>query len=204
MRRRRWRRRRSSDRHGSRGATAQTILRLVRPDSGAVRFRGEDVSGLSGRELRALRRGVQLIFQDPYESLDPRFRVRTTVEEPLLVPSTLPDRDRRVQEGRPGASAAGGGDVARPHGVLHPGLMGERAAELVLRGGAVETMDAARRRVDAVAVRAGRIAAVGTVEEAGRSATTESRSARLGVPPGKESIDQPSPTIHSSPGCSAA
>jgi oligopeptide/dipeptide ABC transporter ATP-binding protein len=65
--------------------TAQTILRLVRPDSGAVRFRGEDVSGLSGRELRSLRRGVQLIFQDPYESLDPRFRVRTTVEEPLLV-----------------------------------------------------------------------------------------------------------------------
>jgi oligopeptide/dipeptide ABC transporter ATP-binding protein len=65
--------------------TAQTILRLVQHDSGVIRFRGEDVSNLGGRALRRLRRSVQLIFQDPYESLDPRFRVRTTVEEPLLV-----------------------------------------------------------------------------------------------------------------------
>ncbi len=65
--------------------TAQTILRLVDHESGTVRFRGEDVAGLSGRRLRELRRGAQLIFQDPYESLDPRFRVRKTVEEPLLV-----------------------------------------------------------------------------------------------------------------------
>jgi peptide/nickel transport system ATP-binding protein len=65
--------------------TAQTILRLVQPESGAIRFRGEDITNLSGRKLRALRRQAQLIFQDPYESLDPRFRVRATVEEPLLV-----------------------------------------------------------------------------------------------------------------------
>jgi peptide/nickel transport system ATP-binding protein len=65
--------------------TAQTILRLVQPESGSIRFRGEDITNLSGRKLRALRRQAQLIFQDPYESLDPRFRVRATVEEPLLV-----------------------------------------------------------------------------------------------------------------------
>jgi oligopeptide/dipeptide ABC transporter ATP-binding protein len=65
--------------------TAQTILRLVQPEAGTVRFRGKDVSSISGRRLRALRRDVQLIFQDPYESLDPRFRVSDTVEEPLLV-----------------------------------------------------------------------------------------------------------------------
>jgi oligopeptide/dipeptide ABC transporter ATP-binding protein len=65
--------------------TAQTILRLVDADSGTIRFQGEDISKASGQRMRALRRHAQLIFQDPYEALDPRFRVRTTVEEPLLV-----------------------------------------------------------------------------------------------------------------------
>jgi oligopeptide/dipeptide ABC transporter ATP-binding protein len=65
--------------------TAQTILRLVEPVSGTIRFQGEDISSASGSKMRGLRRHAQLIFQDPYESLDPRFRVRATVEEPLLV-----------------------------------------------------------------------------------------------------------------------
>jgi oligopeptide/dipeptide ABC transporter ATP-binding protein len=81
--------------------TAQTILRLVEHESGTVRFRGDDVAGLSGRRLRALRRGAQLIFQDPYESLDPRFRVRKTVEEPLLVHGEgggRGEREGRVRE----------------------------------------------------------------------------------------------------------
>jgi oligopeptide/dipeptide ABC transporter ATP-binding protein len=81
--------------------TAQTILRLVKPEAGSIRFHGEDVTGISGRRLRTLRRHVQLIFQDPYESLDPRFRVRSTVEEPLLVHGEgdgKADRERRVRE----------------------------------------------------------------------------------------------------------
>ena len=65
--------------------TAQTVMRLVDPVSGTVRFRGEDITHLRHRELRPLRRRMQLIYQDPYDSLDPRFRVRQTVEEPLLV-----------------------------------------------------------------------------------------------------------------------
>jgi oligopeptide/dipeptide ABC transporter ATP-binding protein len=65
--------------------TAQTLLRLLEPEAGAIRFEGRDISGLSTRELRPLRRRMQLIYQDPYESLDPRLRVRQTVEEPLLV-----------------------------------------------------------------------------------------------------------------------
>jgi peptide/nickel transport system ATP-binding protein len=65
--------------------TAQTILRLVDPDAGAIRFNGEDISGLPPRKLRGLRRRMQIIYQDPYESLDPRFRVRATVEEPLVI-----------------------------------------------------------------------------------------------------------------------
>ena len=65
--------------------TAQAILRLVEPDWGVIRFRGTDITHLRARELRPLRREMQMIYQDPYESLDPRFRVRATVEEPLQV-----------------------------------------------------------------------------------------------------------------------
>jgi peptide/nickel transport system ATP-binding protein len=65
--------------------TAQTVLRLVEPVSGSIQFRGEDITRRGQRELRPLRRRMQMIYQDPYESLDPRFRVRQTVEEPMLV-----------------------------------------------------------------------------------------------------------------------
>jgi oligopeptide/dipeptide ABC transporter ATP-binding protein len=65
--------------------TAQSILRLVHADAGAIRFDGRDIVALPGRALRPLRRRMQIIYQDPYESLDPRFRVRTTLEEPLEV-----------------------------------------------------------------------------------------------------------------------
>jgi peptide/nickel transport system ATP-binding protein len=65
--------------------TAQAVLQLVRPEAGAVRFDGLDVTKLPSRELRRLRRRMQIIYQDPYESLDPRFRVDATVAEPLVV-----------------------------------------------------------------------------------------------------------------------
>jgi len=65
--------------------TAQTVIRMVDADSGSIRFRGRDISKLSQRDMRRLRRELQIIYQDPYESLDPRFRVRETVEEPLLI-----------------------------------------------------------------------------------------------------------------------
>jgi peptide/nickel transport system ATP-binding protein len=65
--------------------TAQTVLRLQEPDEGVIRFRGEDITRVPPRRLRELRRRLQIIYQDPYESLDPRFRVRATVEEPLII-----------------------------------------------------------------------------------------------------------------------
>jgi oligopeptide/dipeptide ABC transporter ATP-binding protein len=65
--------------------TAQTVLRLVDPVSGTIRFDGTDITSLPPRALRPLRRRMQMIYQDPYESLDPRFRVRQAVEEPMLV-----------------------------------------------------------------------------------------------------------------------
>jgi oligopeptide/dipeptide ABC transporter ATP-binding protein len=65
--------------------TAQTVMRMVDSDEGRIRFRGRDISRLSHRQLRPLRREMQIIYQDPYESLDPRYRVRDTVAEPLEI-----------------------------------------------------------------------------------------------------------------------
>ncbi|MFL5798019.1 MAG: ABC transporter ATP-binding protein [Actinomycetota bacterium] len=75
--------------------TAQTVLRLVEPTSGSIRLNGADITRLSQRELRPLRRSMQMIYQDPYESLDPRFRVRQAVEEPMLIHSVGNRADRR-------------------------------------------------------------------------------------------------------------
>jgi len=80
--------------------TAQTVMRLVEPDSGTIRFEGEDISSLGHRDLRPLRKRMQIIYQDPYESLDPRFRVRQTVEEPLTIHriGSRQERSRMVVE----------------------------------------------------------------------------------------------------------
>jgi oligopeptide/dipeptide ABC transporter ATP-binding protein len=61
------------------------IVALERPDSGSVALNGQDVSRVNGGELRRLRRDLQLMFQDPYSSLDPRMRVGTIISEPLSV-----------------------------------------------------------------------------------------------------------------------
>jgi ABC-type oligopeptide transport system ATPase subunit len=62
---------------------ARCVLNLIPPTSGQVFFEGRDVLGLSAGEMRAVRRHLQIIFQDPYGSLDPRMRVRSLVAEPL-------------------------------------------------------------------------------------------------------------------------
>ena len=66
-------------------STLQTILGMVRPTSGTVSLDGIEITAMSERQMRPLRRTVQMIYQDPYESLDPRFRVRDTIAEPMLV-----------------------------------------------------------------------------------------------------------------------
>jgi oligopeptide/dipeptide ABC transporter ATP-binding protein len=65
--------------------TALTVLRLVEVTSGRVSFGGRDITEVSYRSLRPLRRSMQMIYQDPYESLDPRFTVQDAVEEPMLI-----------------------------------------------------------------------------------------------------------------------
>jgi len=65
--------------------TGRCILRLIEPTSGEVRFKGEDVLQFSRTRLRAARRDMQIVFQDPYSSLNPRMRVGAIVEEPLII-----------------------------------------------------------------------------------------------------------------------
>ncbi len=65
--------------------TGRTILRLIEPTAGTVRFDGRDVFGLGGSELRALRKEMQIIFQDPYSSLNPRLTVGSMMTEVLHV-----------------------------------------------------------------------------------------------------------------------
>ncbi|MEU8177195.1 ATP-binding cassette domain-containing protein [Microbispora hainanensis] len=75
--------------------TARCVARLVRPDSGRVLLAGRDVPGAGRRELRDLRRDMQMVFQDPYSSLNPRMTVEALVGEPLLVHGLERDRRRR-------------------------------------------------------------------------------------------------------------
>ncbi len=79
---------------------ARVIMRLLEPTSGTVRFDGTDITRLAERDMRTVRRELQMVFQDPYASLNPRKRVGFIVAEPLEVHGigTDAERKRRVQE----------------------------------------------------------------------------------------------------------
>ena len=72
--------------------TGRCILQLYRPTAGAVLFDGKDLCSMDGRELRSMRRHMQVIFQDPYSSLNPRMTAGDIVGEPLLVQGLCADR----------------------------------------------------------------------------------------------------------------
>ena len=81
--------------------TGRTILRLLEPTSGSIRFEGRDVLAMDREELRAWRRRAQIVFQDPFSSLNPRLTVGGMLEEALVVHGMSPhasDRRRRVRE----------------------------------------------------------------------------------------------------------
>jgi ABC-type oligopeptide transport system ATPase subunit len=65
--------------------TGRCMLRLIEPSGGEVRFRGENVLVFPPRRMREARREMQIVFQDPYSSLNPRMRARQIVEEPLII-----------------------------------------------------------------------------------------------------------------------
>ena len=79
---------------------ANAILGMVKPTGGRVLFKGQDVHALSGRGLRELRRDMQMIFQDPFSSLNPRFDVFRLVSEPMLIRGgyTKAEMEQRVLE----------------------------------------------------------------------------------------------------------
>jgi oligopeptide/dipeptide ABC transporter ATP-binding protein len=78
--------------------TARLVLRLIEPSAGAVRFMGEDLLQTPPGRLKALRRHLQMIFKDPYASLNPRMRIGAILEEPLIIHriGTKTDRVDRV------------------------------------------------------------------------------------------------------------
>ncbi len=76
--------------------TGRTILQLYRPTSGSVHFEGVDLVKLKGEDLRRMRRRMQMIFQDPYASLNPRMTVGEIIGEPLIIHNVA--RGREVQE----------------------------------------------------------------------------------------------------------
>jgi len=80
--------------------TGRTILQLYRPTAGQVYFEGQDLSVMKGEQLRHLRRRMQMIFQDPYASLNPRMTIGSIVGEPLEVHNIAKGKEKRerVQE----------------------------------------------------------------------------------------------------------
>jgi ABC-type oligopeptide transport system ATPase subunit len=80
--------------------TGYSILQLLKPTSGSVKFEGVELTELGREELRKMRREMQIVFQDPYSSLDPRMTVGDIVGEPLIVHGigTRKDRSVRIRE----------------------------------------------------------------------------------------------------------
>lgn len=77
------------------------LIRLLDATSGKIQFKGQDITDLKGEELRSLRRKMQIIFQDPYASLNPRMTIGSILEEPLIIHdlfSSAKDRQDRVKQ----------------------------------------------------------------------------------------------------------
>jgi peptide/nickel transport system ATP-binding protein/oligopeptide transport system ATP-binding protein len=75
--------------------TGRLVMKLLPATSGSVRFRGEEILNRSGKGLRELRRHMQIVFQDPYASLNPRMTVQTIIAEPMVIHRTL-DKSKRA------------------------------------------------------------------------------------------------------------
>src|SRR5690606_12332160 len=75
--------------------TGRAILQLYKPTSGEVNFDGVDLTKVKGRQMRTYRRRMQMIFQDPYASLNPRMSIRDIISEPLLIHGLGNSSERR-------------------------------------------------------------------------------------------------------------
>src|SRR5690606_6274514 len=75
----------------------RTLLRLHEPSAGAIYWKGEDITHVGASAMRALRRQMQIIFQDPYGSLNPRMSVRAIVAEPMRIHRLVSSRSEEEQ-----------------------------------------------------------------------------------------------------------
>ena len=76
----------------------RTIMRLTEPSRGSISFEGHDISKLRGRRLKLVRRRMQIVFQDPYASLDPRQSIRSALEEPMKIHHTVSSKTEANRE----------------------------------------------------------------------------------------------------------
>ena len=96
------------------------LLRLIEPTSGAITFNGQDVLAAGGSQLRRLRRDMQIIFQDPFASLNPRMRVEEIVTEPLVIHGSSPTNGSQTTAATSSGSAnlhQAGIDIVRAVGL---------------------------------------------------------------------------------------
>lgn len=77
--------------------TGRTILRLLEPTSGTVMFEGKDITKLSNREMRAMRKDMQIIFQDPFSSLDPKMPINKLISEPIVNAGLIKNKKKLEQ-----------------------------------------------------------------------------------------------------------
>jgi oligopeptide/dipeptide ABC transporter ATP-binding protein len=75
----------------------RSILRLIEPTSGAVRFEGKDVVRMNRAQMQAMRREMQMVFQDPYASLNPRFSIAQTLMEPMIIHNLHGSKAKRME-----------------------------------------------------------------------------------------------------------
>ena len=76
---------------------ARTVVKLVAPDAGSVLVNGSDIFEMKGPEAKSYRRRVQMIFQDPYESLNPRATAESAIEEPIVIHGIKAERSERLE-----------------------------------------------------------------------------------------------------------
>jgi ABC-type glutathione transport system ATPase component len=114
------------------------ILRLIEPTSGSIIFEGRDLLAAGSGEMRRLRRDMQIIFQDPFASLDPRFRVEEIIAEPLII---------HREAGTPGASSARGGKTTARRGRVVELLRAVGLDESILRRFPHEFSGGQRQRI---------------------------------------------------------
>ena len=144
----------------------RTILRLLEPTGGSVRFEGVDLCALKENELREKRKDFQIIFQDPFSSLDSRFRIEQTLKEPMEIQKMYPSKKRDGCTGH----------RADEHGRPEAGLRQPLSAR-VFRGTAPENQHcpgiggpAQAHRMRRVCLRAGRLYPGANHQSAGAAA----------------------------------